>query len=87
MNNPALRGLAATSLLLLVASAKQEPVTTVYGGCRHFLMIVPLHDGPMGLSCNWSGGATYFRCTRVAPTPPATHTHPAGNCGNPLGGD
>ena len=85
MTRPALRGLAAISLVLLVGSAQQEPRTTV-DGCRQFRLVVPLPAGPAAMACNWSGGATYFRCTR--PSPASRSAHPqqsARGCGNPLG--
>jgi hypothetical protein len=85
MASPTWRGLAAASLLLLVGADQQEPRTTV-DGCRQFRLVVPLPTGPVVLACNWSGGATYFRCTRPSPAPRIAHPQQsARGCGNPLG--
>jgi len=85
MISPTWRGLAAASLLLLVGADQQEPRTTV-DDCRQFRLVVPLPAGPIALACNWSGGATYFRCTRPSPAPRSAHAQQsARGCGNPLG--
>jgi len=85
MTCPTWRGLAAASLLLLVGADQQEPRTTV-DGCRQFRLVLSLPADPVALACTWSGGATYFRCTRPSPAPSSAHEQQsARGCGNPLG--